>query len=684
MMNRKKLIISLTALILLFSGNLKSFSQCYELVWSDEFNYTGFPDSKIWNMEVGNNGGANNEKEWYTQNDSDNCYVDSGRMFIRALKENMGGQAYTSARINTKGKVNFMYGKVEARLKLPYGKGIWPAFWLLGANISQVSWPKCGEMDIMEMIGGTGANDRTTYGTNHWANAAGTHAYQGGSKLLSSGKFADAYHIFSYIWDKSKAYWYLDGVLFYSMNITSAEMSEFHQNYFIILNLAVGGDWPGNPDGTTVFPQRFEVDYVRVYKLADPLEMQGKDSVVAYEKSLKYNLKAIEGRTFQWTVPEGATFLSRADSNAVVVDWGCSTGEVACTVVAPCTTYIFKKNVKVIDPVIEGPVFYNKTAGNLFFSVPVMKETEYQWTIPADAAFIAGETSNAAEVTWGTIPGIVGLSLSNTCSSWDLSKKIYTYGKYPYPDPETPFSIPGTINSTNYDFGGEGVSYHDTGPGNSGTTGPREDERVDTETQPLFPVVINVSAGEWLEYTIAVPESGYYRVDLKIATANTSVMGPVRILVNGEARTTDIQVITTGSWTTYKTISQRLLYLNQTDTIMRIQAVGGGFYLGPITLSHDNSLGVKDPNVDKGQIEIYPNPVKGILSVNLQLSKPGEVNIRVLDITGKLVFSVVSRCSYAGEQQITLSDEIKNLRSGMYLIEIGTPDQKYYSKFLKD
>jgi beta-glucanase (GH16 family) len=136
---------------------------------------------------------------------------------------------------------------------------------MLGDNISSVSWPTCGEIDIMEMIGGAGANDRTVHGTVHW-NENGSHAQFGNSKVLSSGRFADEFHVFSIVWNQNSITWLLDNVPYNTVDITPANMSAFHNNFFLIFNLAVGGNWPGSPDGTTVFPQKMYVDYVRVFQ----------------------------------------------------------------------------------------------------------------------------------------------------------------------------------------------------------------------------------------------------------------------------------------------------------------------------------------------------------------------------------------------------------------------------------
>ncbi len=257
---------SLIFIILLYITQLNIYSQDWQLVWSDEFDGTSL-DINSWTREVGwNNGWGNNELQYYTDR-TDNSYLQDGKLVIKAMQENYGGRSYTSARLKTQGKRYWQYGKIEARMKLPYGQGIWPAFWMLGQNISSVGWPACGEIDITEMIGGQN-RENTIHGTAHWDNN-GQHAQYGDSYTLSSGIFADDFHDFRIEWDQSAIKWYVDDILFNTINITPSGLSEFHQDFFIILNMAVGGNWPGNPDQTTVFPQYLEVDYVRVYQNYD-------------------------------------------------------------------------------------------------------------------------------------------------------------------------------------------------------------------------------------------------------------------------------------------------------------------------------------------------------------------------------------------------------------------------------
>lgn len=236
----------------------------YTLAWSDEFNGTSL--SSDWTHEIGtgNSGWGNNELQYYR---SENTTVKDGYLIIQAKKESYMGRQYTSSRIITQGNKSFKYGRIDIRATLPFGQGIWPALWMLGSNFSTVGWPYCGEIDIMEMVGGSNG-DNTVYGTLHWDNN-GSYACtcdQGNDYSLSSGIFANEFHVFSLIWDNQKIQWYVDDNLFKTVDITPADLSEFQNEFFFIFNVAVGGNWPGNPSASTQFPQQMVVDYVRVFQ----------------------------------------------------------------------------------------------------------------------------------------------------------------------------------------------------------------------------------------------------------------------------------------------------------------------------------------------------------------------------------------------------------------------------------
>jgi beta-glucanase (GH16 family) len=255
--------------------------QSWKLVWSDEFNAPdgSAPDSSKWTLESGGNGWGNNELEYYT-NRLRNAQIHGGNLVISALAEHYTGpdgvtRNYTSARLKTLGKFSQTYGRFEARIKIPYGQGMWPAFWMLGSDIDQAGWPACGEIDIMENIG---REPSTVHGTIHGPGYSGAQGI-GAPFSLPSGRFADDYHLFAVEWEPNAIRFYVDTALYATR--TPADLPPntqwvYNKPFFILLNVAVGGSWPGSPDATTVFPQTMAVDYVRVYSrpLSAPTNVQ--------------------------------------------------------------------------------------------------------------------------------------------------------------------------------------------------------------------------------------------------------------------------------------------------------------------------------------------------------------------------------------------------------------------------
>jgi beta-glucanase (GH16 family) len=239
-------------------------SGSYVLVWSDEFNGTGI-DLNNWTFDIGwgQNGWGNAELQYYTDRPQ-NARVENGMLVIEARKERFRAQEYTSARLKTQGLHDWTYGRFEARIRVPYGQGIWPAFWTLGNNIETVGWPQSGELDIMEHIG---REPSTVYGTVHGPGYSGAEGV-GGSYTLSGGQqLTDAFHLFAVEWEPTEISWYIDNTLY--ATVTPDDVPGewvFDHPFFIIMNVAVGGYWPGYPDETTVFPQFMYVDYVRVYQ----------------------------------------------------------------------------------------------------------------------------------------------------------------------------------------------------------------------------------------------------------------------------------------------------------------------------------------------------------------------------------------------------------------------------------
>ncbi|MDB5257204.1 MAG: glycoside hydrolase family 16 [Chitinophagaceae bacterium] len=245
-------IFTLSALL---SLQTELFAQNWNLVWSDEFNGNAVgPD---WVFETGAGGWGNNELEYYR---AENASVSGGNLLLTAKKENYGGASYTSVRMKTQGRKSWKYGKIEARIATPSFNGAWPAFWMLGDNISSVGWPKCGEIDIMEHVN-TGNAD---FGTIHWDNNG--HQSYSNSTNVNSG--ITGFHTYTIIWTDQSIKWLVDGTQYAEANIANGVngTEEFQKNFFILLNFAIGGQWPGYNIDNNAFPNQMKVDYVRVYQ----------------------------------------------------------------------------------------------------------------------------------------------------------------------------------------------------------------------------------------------------------------------------------------------------------------------------------------------------------------------------------------------------------------------------------
>jgi beta-glucanase (GH16 family) len=236
----------------------------YQLVWADEFNTGTAPDTAKWNYDVGGNGWGNNELEYYSNARPENARIENGNLVIEARKENLGGRNYTSARLLTKGKTQWTYGRFEIRARLPKGRGTWPAIWMLSAN-DPLHWPDDGELDIMEEVG---YQPNMIYGTAHNKLYNGANGKQkGASKLVADAQ--DNFHVYSMEWTANQVSWSIDGDVFftYADPFTGADAWPYNKDFFMILNLAIGGNW-GGAQGVddAIFPQSMLVDYVRVYQ----------------------------------------------------------------------------------------------------------------------------------------------------------------------------------------------------------------------------------------------------------------------------------------------------------------------------------------------------------------------------------------------------------------------------------
>jgi len=253
----------ITAVLALLGGRVCGAD--WQLAWADEFNYQGLPDPAKWGYEEGFV--RNHEAQYYTKARLENARVENGMLVIEGRKEHYepaGHPAveYTSASLVTKGLEAFQYGRIEMRAKLPQGKGMWPAFWTLGTNIAQIGWPRCGEDDIMEFVG---KDTNHIYGTLHYA-VAGQHASDGGKVEIAVPY--DDFHLYAVEWSPERIDFFVDDQKYHSVDLNKAgkgDENPFRKPHYLILNLALGGEW-GGPIDDTILPQKYLVDYVRVYR----------------------------------------------------------------------------------------------------------------------------------------------------------------------------------------------------------------------------------------------------------------------------------------------------------------------------------------------------------------------------------------------------------------------------------
>jgi beta-glucanase (GH16 family) len=273
----KLALLSMTSLVLGLSAlTQQPAASDWTLVWSDEFNGPNgsAPDKTKWVVETGGDGWGNNELEYYT-NRLKNVHQKDGNLVINALREKYSDRRgvtrnFTSARLKTLGKFAQAYGRFEARIKIPRGQGIWPAFWMMGDDIDKAGWPTCGEIDIMENIG---KEPSLVHGTIHGPGYSGDKGITAPYGLPDDQKFADDFHVFAVEWEPQAIRFYVDNHLYATRtpaDLPAGTKWVYDHPFFLLLNVAVGGSWPGNPDASSTYPQTMLVDYVRVYRRRSP------------------------------------------------------------------------------------------------------------------------------------------------------------------------------------------------------------------------------------------------------------------------------------------------------------------------------------------------------------------------------------------------------------------------------
>lgn len=295
-----------------------TFAQCEVLVWSDEFDGTGLPNSLYWGFDTGAGGWGNNEVQNYT-NTTNNVRQENGKLIIEAKKS---GNSWTSARVKSQGKKFFTYGKVVFRAKLPTGGGTWPALWMLGENITTISWPRCGEIDVMEHVGNK---------PNIVQSALHTPNNNGGGAIVASRSVPTAtteFHDYAVAWSADRIAFYVDDVLYHTYSPATKNNNNypFNWDFFMIMNIAMGGNLGGAIAADLTYA-RMEVEYVRVYEERIAPKITGPKFVYENESNLKFTAPDYEsGVTYEWIAPAGAEIITGQGSKEVTVKWGNADG----------------------------------------------------------------------------------------------------------------------------------------------------------------------------------------------------------------------------------------------------------------------------------------------------------------------------------------------------------------------
>lgn len=467
----------------------------YQLVWSDEFDGTSL-NMLNWSYDIGNGcpdlcGWGNNELQYYR---AENVSVSGGNLIIE-IREDDAGYDYTSGKIHSRNKQDFLYGKVEARMKVPTGGGMWPAFWMMPTDSVYGGWAASGEIDIMETC-----ND-TDYigGTIHYGGGWPYNQYSGGSYSPGGVDFSDDFHIYTLEWEPDVMRWYVDGILYstktsslwYSDGAPENPRAPFDQYFYILINTAVGGNYTGCTSSgciTAAFPQQYLVDWVRVYQ--DTANVSPAVSI---------------------TSPVNGAELPAGD---ILIEAGASD----------------------TDGAVDTVEFYE---GANYLGEDTSSPYSFNWTGVSDGCYTI--TAKAIDDVGGSGTDTISITVGNGC------------GQTPFPG--SPFAIPGRIEAEDFDLGGEGIAYHDATSGNSGNQ-YRTLEDVDIENCTDTGGGYNTGwteSGEWLEYTINVPAAGEYTIEARVASNSTG--GSFHLEFGGLDKTGTVLVPVTGGWQNWTTVS---------------------------------------------------------------------------------------------------------------------------------
>ena len=622
-LQRTSLQLSLLLISLMFLFTVReSEAQIYELIWSDEFDGSAL-NTENWSYDIGDGcpslcGWGNNELQYYTAQ-SDNINVQDGYLNIIAKKERLGNKDYSSARIKTKGLQNFKYGRIESRMKLPIGSGFWPAFWMLSEENVYGGWPRSGEIDIMEYRGNapTLAEGTIHYWRQGCSGGSACWAFQNNTYQLPNGNFSENFHVFAIEWGEFGIKWFVDDTeyAFIQRDQVDAEWYPFDESFYILLNLAIGGNFLPPPDEDTVFPQTMQVDYVRVY---GDMNVPPQIDIPVNEEELD-----VEPGTQKEINPQ----IEDSDSSIEEVRFF-FLDELIDTRTSP------PYNITVDFP-IERCYPFRVEATDIHNAVSVSE------TI----TFVAG--SGCTKAPYNDAP----FAVPGTIPMWQ-----YNYGG---PDigysEDTEFINQGTI-----DFPGEVV--------------PRPYEAVDlmpvdAEGLPDY-AIYEAVISEWLTYDISVAESSEFTLHLLIRSLGLTSLD---FFLN-EEKIGSLNFLRPSETITPETLEN--LTIPAGEHTLRVFLRFGSAELYQLELLDNNNTSI-EPELGQeipSQTELlppYPNPFNPAAKITFRMAEAGQATLELFDLSGRNVQTIFRGYVPAGEWSYTLRAD--GLSSGMYLVRLTHP-----------
>lgn len=546
----------------------------WEEVWSDEFDGTVVDESK-WSFQIGdgcpNCGWGNNELQYYR---AENATVSDGRLTITAREESFGGYEYTSARMRTYNKGDWLYGRVEIRARLPRGQGLWPAIWMMPTESAYGGWAASGEIDIMELRGRV---PNVVQGTIFYGASFPGQVHTWESYTLPAGDFSDDFHVFALEWDPWELRWYVDDALYRTERSWFTESAPypapFDRRFHLILNVAVGGNFDGPPDATTRFPQTMEVDYVRVHRAANA------DPVVSLTEP-------VEGQAFT----AGSTMSMKAGA----------TGPDGIL-----RQVEFYQEDGLLGTVRQAP--YELAVGNLATGC---------YSVRAVGTDDVGRTGSSDTLS---------VSVGDACP--ELAPYLMT-----------PATIPGTVEAEYYDIGGEDVAYNDTDAGNAGGgIRASENVDLAPAGLDLGFAVVRTNRTEWLKYTVDVTESGVYDAIVRIGSGSPSASfslefdgadktGRITVPVTG-GDTEWINLVVPGIALDAGVQTMRLV----------LNSSGPGISRFLFQRSSSTGVDSEDPSTALRLHENYPDPAGTVTTVGYELPRETEVRLEIFDTLGRRI-----------------------------------------------